>query len=413
MKFDAERIAAFLKTGKISFPMRDELEEYYFRLDTEGTGVGMLAILDEDIPDAETRLQSAMLSKAVRIYYDLRDLKKETLQGLVNIPYEDAVQFGICLSDLEAFAKSKKTFAQAPESIKSWICVQVAEGLDLLESSKPLWGENSAYKPHTRHMLKTNYHASAQVFLENLQGALNVGNALPSNLPVGELNVQEPWRSVEAVFESRSLCRKYTAELGITDKELKKYFGKARNLALMYVGFSQKGITKESLGAGRAAFLSCAYDVCSDWRSNPAEFRPVLEKILEQESSPSLTQKALDLFDKDINGVLETDGLERGVVALEFIVEMMEIRNQLETGFGMSIGKLGILFQIVDDVLDIEEDIENGDENCLLSSNKDHYLDFLIQNFNEEQLNQIFTHSSLLKVLIGKAVKKATDLQAP
>lgn len=171
MEFDALRT-----TQEPKFIKRDELEEHYFKLDTEGTGLGMLAILDENIPDPKIKLLHAKLSRAVRIYYDLRDLKKETLQRLINIPAEDAKQYGISIEDLIAFAKSKEPLEKSPEPIRKWIRHQVNEALQLLESSTQLWDSESQYKKPTQDILRTQYYRSAKKFLDHLD------RQIPTNL---------------------------------------------------------------------------------------------------------------------------------------------------------------------------------------------------------------------------------------
>lgn len=406
MHFDAERVAEFLRTGKSIFVERDKLEEYYFKLDTEGTGLGMLAVLDEKTPDQHTRLLSAMISRAVRIFYDLRDLKKEVLQGLVNIPAEDAERFGITMDDLVNFAKSKRSLENSPEPLRAWVRSQVREARQLLDSSRELWSESAKYKPPTQAILQSQYYESASQYIDDLGRKLEV---VESDAPSSEKRIAEPWRSAEAVFEAQRLCNKYAEKLGITDKELRRFYSKSRNLALMYVGFSQKNTKAEVEGAGKAAFLSCAYDVCSDWRDNPQDFAQIFSDIVAEET-PNLKHMAVGLFQRDIDGVLEQDGLERGVVALEFIVRCMGVRDEVARLDVGGIENLGLLLQIVDDVLDVEEDKERSDTNCLFTDNRDKYLQKLVTEFSDKNVDRMFPSTSLLRVVLKKAVKKASGL---
>jgi len=172
MKFDTERISDFLKTGERKFPPSEQLEKHYSELDTEGTVLGMLAILDETISRKETKTKTAMLSRAVRIFYDIRDLKKEVLQGLVNISKEEAENFEIDMEELVAFSRSDLPLKKAPASIKNWLVSKSQEAQTLLEASRGIWEAGGEYKPLTKEILRVQYYKGSKSFLDNLQQKL-------------------------------------------------------------------------------------------------------------------------------------------------------------------------------------------------------------------------------------------------
>lgn len=194
-------------------------------------------------------------------------------------------------------------------------------------------------------------------------------------------------------------------ELDISANERERYLLKSLHFALYFSGFSQTGRVGELMGAARAAFLCCAYDVITDWRKFDPQYLPLFTAYLDRYATEELKQLALDLYRKDQNTMLEDDGLERGWIALRFIVELMGIREQYEQQ-GIDIRHVGRILQIVDDVLDFEEDRNAGETNCLLSEHKTRYLLDLI----ESDVNTLFPPDTPLQVAIAKAREKAEGL---
>lgn len=77
---------------------------------------------------------------------------------------------------------------------------------------------------------------------------------------------------VSAVY-SLGLSIRYQSALKIHLREYKRYFAKSFNLAICYNGFAPTGGLRSAVGAGKAAFYSCAYDVVTDWRKfNQGDF---------------------------------------------------------------------------------------------------------------------------------------------
>lgn len=200
----------------------------------------------------------------------------------------------------------------------------------------------------------------------------------------------------------------YADILRISRSERLSYTKKSIRLALCYAAFGSPWNLKQAWKAGEAAFLSCAYDVVTDWRSFDKEARGSFEKILSQLSQVELQVLAMTLYEKDSNNNLSDDGLERGAIALEFILITMGCKKQRETTWG-DLTELGELLQIVDDVLDREDDLAAGDQNCLLTEKKTVYLMRLLERLNRQNSNRLFGHS-ILASAIAHARKKATTM---
>lgn len=201
----------------------------------------------------------------------------------------------------------------------------------------------------------------------------------------------------------------YAGTLEISRSERVSYTKKSIRLALCYAGFGTPWSLKEAWKAGEAAYLSCAYDIVTDWRHFEKEARSSFEKILTHLSKVELRNLAMTLYDKDSKNQLCGDGLERGAVALEFILKTMECEKERATRWG-DLVKLGELLQIVDDVLDYEDDIAVGDQNCLATPNRTAHLTRLLDDLNRENSRRIFGQRSVLVFAIAQARKKARIL---
>lgn len=224
------------------------------------------------------------------------------------------------------------------------------------------------------------------------------------------LRIEQYALSVAAISAGVADSLRYVHTLQVNPSELGRYFKKTTNLALCYAGFAQEFSLFQARQAGRAAFLSCAYDVVSDWHK--AETLKVsYAGILNSETNPDLANLALDLLDRDLKGNLLDDGLERGVVAVECILQAMGIRQIFDRK--CDIRNLGLNLQIVDDVLDYEDDISLGDQNCLTNPRlREDYLRRLPQDFNDLELHYLFPYGGILTYAIKLARQKAENMLA-
>jgi hypothetical protein len=202
----------------------------------------------------------------------------------------------------------------------------------------------------------------------------------------------------------------YQRVLAISGDHRIKYIKKSVRLGLCYAGFAVPWDPFEAWKAGEAAFLSCAYDVVTDWHAFEGKGRSAFEGILGQLSGPELQELALTLYDKDSRNTLCESGLERGAIALRFILRTMGCEEQRESKWG-DIDELGELLQIVDDVYDYEDDAAAGDQNCLTTANREIYLRRLLDQLSPQKCQQLFGRGpSVLVFAIQQARKKAQKL---
>lgn len=216
---------------------------------------------------------------------------------------------------------------------------------------------------------------------------------------------------VIAVLSASIQSVEYSRSLSIKRYEWKRYLKKSISLALCYAGFAELGKTREAWLAGKAAFLCCAYDVVTDWRGFDPKDRCRFEKILHNIGVNSeLRELTMGLYEKELFHQLEDDGLDRGAIALRFILRLMKCENAREIAW-KNLDEVGQLLQIVDDVLDYEDDVAYGDTNCLTSEKRDVYLNRLLQKFGDNEVRKFFGYeTSILLIAIGKARNKAKEL---
>lgn len=204
----------------------------------------------------------------------------------------------------------------------------------------------------------------------------------------------------------------YSGLLGISQDERPRYVKKSIRLALCYAGFGSPWNVAEAWKAGEAAFLSCAYDVVTDWRKFDDQARSSFESILDDLSEPDLKKLALDLYEKDSRNHLAADGLERGAIALQFILKTMQCEEKRAVTWG-DLKNLGELLQIVDDIFDYEDDLAAGDQNCLVTTKWDVHLRRLLEDLNSANCRRLFGRTpSVLTLAIAHARKKGASLLA-
>jgi len=206
------------------------------------------------------------------------------------------------------------------------------------------------------------------------------------------------------------MALKYLRAMQIETTELKRYWLKTFHLALCYRGFATSRSVSDSIRCGQAAFYCCAYDVITDWRNFDPSLRLWYENVLTRSVSPKIARLALDLYQDDYRNQLKWDGLSRGAVALEFITRL--IGNFGELGGRVDLERLGVLFQIVDDVLDIEDDVCENATNCLRSASRNQYLRTLA-DFDFRSLSSVLPHANILLLVADRAQHRARQFLEP
>lgn len=203
-------------------------------------------------------------------------------------------------------------------------------------------------------------------------------------------------------------CR-YALRLKISPREMRRYLSKSSNLAICYSGFSVPGVLGQAYRAGKSAFLSCAYDVVTDWRRFDENAFATFKEILLKETDPQAANIATELYLKDASGQLDEDGLERGSIALKFVTHT--IGSEHFFAERMDIDHAGRLWQLVDDLLDYDADLQTGDLNCLASSSRALYLK-KAELLLHEPFASTFLQDRVLAYVARRAVEKARTLAA-
>lgn len=210
---------------------------------------------------------------------------------------------------------------------------------------------------------------------------------------------------VYVVIVALTYALRYQKTLAIKPTELPTYLQKTCNLALCYIAFTLKGSLKELRAAAKCGFLCCAYDVVTDWRYFALDSFKRFCVILHMELPPNLAQMTIALYENEKNDSLLFDGLERGRIAVYFITSVIGSKDFFEANTDLA--RLGILLQIVDDILDYDIDIKTGDLNCLTSPRKFMYLHSINQELSDGELHNLFGINSILTRIVKKAKRVA------
>lgn len=197
---------------------------------------------------------------------------------------------------------------------------------------------------------------------------------------------------------------KYLACLKIKFGEIKRYLMKSINLAACYSGFSMPGNLGQAFRAGKSAFFCCAYDVVTDWRQFDSSDLDVLKKILLAETSTDISNIVLESYTKEANGQMDEDGLERGSFALRFVIRL--IGSESFFAERIDVDYAGRLWQLLDDLLDYEADLQVGDQNCLESPNRLRYLQ-RAESLLSEPFASTFLQDRVLAYVARRAAEKA------
>lgn len=215
-------------------------------------------------------------------------------------------------------------------------------------------------------------------------------------------------KSAIAALWAMNLGWQFQKDFEISITEIPKYYIKCCRLALCYGGFPKSNQPiKTAIRAGAVGFLCCVYDVATDWHGYSTEGAIALDKVLRELIHPDCHQLAIELYWRDFNNELGDDGLERGSMALRFAVDVMNIESQFD---GTSIAEAGALLQIVDDILDFDADRRRGEQNCLLTPRRLVHLKRFSDNL--PQLRRLFSHSPIMRFVLGKAERNAKRLES-
>lgn len=214
------------------------------------------------------------------------------------------------------------------------------------------------------------------------------------------------WHSLVASVAAVAWTFYYSKRLALRWREAGPLVRKAANLGLCYGAFAEpvSGI-RAALRAGLAAFCCAAYDLVTDGRAFDPASRDALFQLMRERVPGWAVDLTADLYAKETSATVATDGLERGVMAVEFITGVVGSRSHFQS---LDLHKLGILCQIVDDVLDEQQDWIRGEANCLHTPRRRQYLETLLSNI--PTLERAFGRNVTMTYVLRQAASRATAL---
>ena len=157
------------------------------------------------------------------------------------------------------------------------------------------------------------------------------------------------------------------------------YALKSGNLAICFVGFSRDSGRRFLERSAELGTLASVFDLVSDGLNYDTaavgRFHSMVKGILEPEAAEIL----LALLRQKERGALAATGLSRGCDAMRVILKHLECESRWENNGAQEMERVGILLQIVDDILDMRQDIRKGHINFMKSAAADCYLNDLLE----------------------------------
>ncbi len=204
-----------------------------------------------------------------------------------------------------------------------------------------------------------------------------------------------------------------------SQKEGIAFYRESLKRAMHYREFAQSDSREQRWYAGRAAFLTTAYDY---FRGNAVRDREravrlfdvyTLEEVKgggkyrgEPKSAASWedAKQFNDLFRRDVEGELDDLGFERAQGQFEFVLANMGIKEQLATK--CDVGEIGRLFKIADDV-SRHGNGQINEESCLKGPRLRNRLLFFTRRMNPGRIRVLFPNSKNLPRTIEAVRDKA------
>lgn len=219
-------------------------------------------------------------------------------------------------------------------------------------------------------------------------------------------------RHTVAVLGGLAACRR--AKPFVTSlADGRRFVRKTVNCALCYVGLGATGSWREAWQAGRASFLSTAFDAATDWRQFDPRAVAAFDRVLTaMVADPELARLTRDLLARKRTREFSDDGLERGILALRLILGLMGSTAARERQWN-GLSDVGQTLQLIDDVLDYEDDVRRGDLTSLTSARARAYLTTLVERETRGELDRWFgPGESVLLHVARRAAAEARRLLA-
>lgn len=186
-----------------------------------------------------------------------------------------------------------------------------------------------------------------------------------------------------------------------------RYAIKAANLSLCFLGFSIHRGREALKRSAQVGMLASLFDLGSDG----LHFRPSalaqLQAIVTTTVDHDTAAIIFELMERKRARQIQLCGLERGIDALRIITKHLQSEKMWESE--AQFREVGILCQVVDDILDYENDLALGDLNFLCFEDPMPYVEKLLTWRFKEQLVASAYPSVLFKVIL-RAQAKAPGL---
>lgn len=190
-------------------------------------------------------------------------------------------------------------------------------------------------------------------------------------------------------------------DLGLTGRL--QYCLKAGNLAVCFLGFSVQSGEASYRKSAELGALASLFDLTSDGLGYSSRavgaFQTAVDAIVDREAQTEI----MAVLETKRQKAFRVEGLERGTSALRFIIKYFGVEHHWRSG--REIAEVGILLQIVDDILDMDRDLQIGELNFLTSAAAPSHLSALL-NWNYREKLSYAPHSFfLIKVIDGASCK--------
>jgi hypothetical protein len=222
------------------------------------------------------------------------------------------------------------------------------------------------------------------------------------------MRVKTYWHHAHVATQAMISSLWVQRELRLSAIEAVRFRKKVLNLSMCYIAFERDATWRQAKLCVHCGLACAIYDVLSDWREMSIVNCGRMEQILRKMFDSTLVSIATKLYQKEMDGCVANDGLERGVDSLEFILGVLKSKDRVRKVFDLQL--LGMALQVVDDVLDIEDDLLSGDLNCLLADGKDDYLRLMFDQLSGRRLQFLSDHAPVFHAAVRKALQKAESI---
>jgi hypothetical protein len=160
-----------------------------------------------------------------------------------------------------------------------------------------------------------------------------------------------------------SLARANMKAFDIPPARRFSYGVKSCNLAACFLGFSVREDERFYRKSAELGFLASTFDLVSDGLHFDSDAFRTYGNLVRALVEPEVAEITLGLMERKRQGRLGAQGLERGIESLRIIIKHLGVEEYWQSEEDLN--QVGILCQVVDDVLDFENDIARRELNFI------------------------------------------------